>query len=151
MCERSRAHERETEPNARPFARELVPQAHEGLENALALRAWHAIAAVDHMHAHASKPITVQHIADAVHISTRGLHAAFVSETGRSPSEHLRAIRLEGVRAELRFAEPTESIAAIARRWGFVHLSRFAEAYERAFGELPSATRATRSTRRRAA
>jgi AraC-like DNA-binding protein len=106
-------------------------------------------AALDHMHAHASKPITVRHIAEAVHISTRGLHAAFVSETGRSPSEHLRAIRLEGVRAELCFAEPTESIAAIARRWGFVHLSRFAEAYERAFGELPSATRST--TRRRSA
>ncbi|HEU4756043.1 MAG TPA: helix-turn-helix transcriptional regulator [Agromyces sp.] len=106
-------------------------------------------AALDHMHAHASKPITVQHIAEAVHISTRGLHAAFVSETGRSPSEHLRAIRLEGVRDELRFSEPTESIAAIARRWGFVHLSRFAEAYERAFGELPSTTRAT--TRRRSA
>lgn len=98
-------------------------------------------AALDHMHAYASTPLTVQHVADAVHISTRGLHAAFVSETGRSPSEHLRAIRLAGVRDELRFAEPGESIATIARRWGFVHLSRFAEAYERAYGELPSATR----------
>lgn len=100
--------------------------------------------ALDHMHAHAAKPITVQHIAEAVHISTRGLHAAFVAETGRSPSEQLRSIRLAGVRDELRFAEPTESIAVIARRWGFVHLSRFAEGYEREFGELPSATRAFR-------
>lgn len=101
-------------------------------------------AALDYLLAHAAEPITVQHLAEAMHISTRGLHAAFVGETGRSPSEHLRAIRLEGVRDELRFAEPSEPIAAIARRWGFVHMPRFAEAYERAFGELPSATRGTR-------
>jgi transcriptional regulator GlxA family with amidase domain len=104
-------------------------------------------AALDHMHANAATPITVQHVADAVHISTRGLHAAFVSETGRPPSEHLRAIRLAGVRDELLYAEPGESIATIARRWGFVHLSRFAEAYEQSYGELPSATRSVRRRR----
>jgi AraC-like DNA-binding protein len=101
-------------------------------------------AAFEFLHAHAAEPITVQHVAAAVHISARGLHAAFVAETGRPPSEHLRAIRLEGVRDELRFAPATETIATVARRWGFVHLPRFAEAYERAFGELPSATRGRR-------
>lgn len=101
-------------------------------------------AALEYLHANAATPITVQHVAAAVHISTRGLHAAFVSETGRSPSEHLRAIRLDGVRDELRFAPATETIATVARRWGFVHLPRFAEAYERAFGQLPSATRGRR-------
>lgn len=101
-------------------------------------------AALEYLHANAALPITVQHVADAVHISTRGLHAAFVGETGRSPSDHLRAIRLQGVRDELRFAAPVDTIAVIARRWGFVHLPRFAEAYERAFGELPSATRGRR-------
>jgi AraC-like DNA-binding protein len=97
-------------------------------------------AAVEFMHAHAAEPITVQDVARAVHISARGLHAAFASELGVSPSEHLRAIRLCGVRDELRFAPPGQSIAAVARRWGFVHLSRFAEAYAREFGELPSET-----------
>lgn len=101
-------------------------------------------AALEYLHANAATPITVQHVAEAVHISPRGLHAAFVAELGRSPSEHLRAIRLQGVRDELRFAAPTDTIAAVARRWGFVHLPRFAEAYERAFGELPSATRGRR-------
>ncbi|MBM7505811.1 helix-turn-helix transcriptional regulator [Agromyces aurantiacus] len=98
-------------------------------------------AALEVMHARAHTPLTVQHVAQAVHISVRGLHSAFVSETGRPPSEHLRAIRLAGVRDELRFADPAERVGAIARRWGFVHLSRFAEAYEREYGELPSATR----------
>lgn len=101
-------------------------------------------AALDHMHAHAPGPLTVEQVARAVHVSPRGLHSAFVSEVGRPPSEVLRDIRLAGVRDELRFAEPTESIGAIARRWGFVHLSRFADAYERAYGELPSATRRPR-------
>ncbi|MGR2752906.1 helix-turn-helix transcriptional regulator [Agromyces arachidis] len=101
-------------------------------------------AALDYFHAHAGEPITVAHVAEAVHISSRGLHAAFVAETGRSPSEHLRGIRLEGVRDELRFAPPSDTIAVVARRWGFVHLPRFAHAYQQAFGELPSATRAGR-------
>ncbi|WP_438853988.1 helix-turn-helix transcriptional regulator [Agromyces sp. M3QZ16-3] len=97
-------------------------------------------AAVEHMHAYAHAPITVQGIAEAGHISARGLHAAFTNELGHSPSDHLRGIRLAGVRDELRFAPPDQSIAAVARRWGFVHLSRFAESYARAFGELPSET-----------
>ncbi|GAA1061949.1 helix-turn-helix transcriptional regulator [Agromyces bracchium] len=97
-------------------------------------------AALDHMHAYASEPITVQGVAEAVHISARGLHTAFAAELGQSPSEHLRGIRLAGVRDELRFAPPEQGIAAVAHRWGFVHLSRFAETYARAFGELPSET-----------
>jgi AraC-like DNA-binding protein len=96
--------------------------------------------AIEYMHAHAAQPITIQEIASAAQISTRGLHAAFIAQVGRSPSEHLRAIRLDGVRDELRFAPPGQSIAAVARRWGFVHLSRFAESYAREFGELPSET-----------
>ena len=101
-------------------------------------------AAMDHMHAHAATQLTVQQVAAAVHVSPRGLHSAFISELGRSPSEVLRDIRLAGVRDELRFADPADGIGAIARRWGFAHLSRFAEAYAREYGELPSATRPSR-------
>jgi len=97
-------------------------------------------AAIEYMRAHAADPITVQHIADAAHITTRGLHAAFVAEVGSSPSEVLRGIRLEGARDELRFAQPGATVSSIARRWGFVHLSRFAETYGRTFGEKPSST-----------
>jgi transcriptional regulator GlxA family with amidase domain len=121
----------------------------DGRQAAIGARSRVVRAALEYLHANAASPITVQHVASAVHISSRGLHSAFVAETGRPPSEHLRAIRLEGVRDELRFAAATDTIAAIARRWGFVHLSRFAEAYAREYGELPSATRSYR--RRRAA
>ncbi|GAA2036573.1 hypothetical protein GCM10009819_21480 [Agromyces tropicus] len=100
--------------------------------------------ALEYMHAHAAEAITVQHVADAVHISSRGLHAAFRAELGVSPSEQLRGIRLSGVRDELRFSPPGETVAIVARRWGFVHLSRFADSYRQRFGELPSDTVAQR-------
>lgn len=38
-------------------------------------------------------------------------------------------------------SSPTETtVAAIARRWGFAHLSRFAQRYHAEFGEQPSET-----------
>lgn len=96
--------------------------------------------AVEYLREHAGDAITVQDAAGAVHVSTRGLHAAFVRELGEPPSETLRRIRLEGARAELLAAPSTASAAAIATRWGFAHRSRFAAEYRRAYGELPSET-----------
>ena len=49
-------------------------------------------------------------------------------------------MRLEQARAELKAAPPTENIAAIAFKWGIVHLVRFAHDYRLRFGELPSDT-----------
>jgi len=96
--------------------------------------------AVDFMHAHAGEPITVTDVAAAVFISTRGLHFAFTRELGESPAQVLRRIRLDGAHADLVAAGPEATVAAVARRWGFAHLQRFAEAYRRAFGENPSQT-----------
>ncbi|MRX44420.1 helix-turn-helix transcriptional regulator [Agromyces kandeliae] len=122
------------------YAFEVVTLDLEGRRTSFGARSDIVRAAVDHMHAHAAEPITVEGVAAALHITVRGLHAAFAAELGQSPSEHLRGIRLAGVRDELRFAPPEQGIAAVARRWGFVHLSRFAESYARQFGELPSET-----------
>ncbi|MDR5698502.1 helix-turn-helix domain-containing protein [Agromyces aerolatus] len=96
--------------------------------------------ALEYLHEHAGEPISVQEVAAAVSVSSRGLHAAFVRELGEGPRERLRRIRLEGARADLLAAEPGASTAGIARRWGFVHLSRFAADYRAAYGELPNAT-----------
>jgi AraC-like DNA-binding protein len=96
--------------------------------------------AVDFMHAHAGEPITISDVAAAVFISTRGLHFAFTRDLGESPAQVLRRIRLDGARADLLAAGPEATVAEVARRWGFAHLQRFAEAYRRAFGENPSET-----------
>lgn len=84
-------------------------------------------------------PITVDDIAASVHISTRGLQYAFRRTLDATPAECLRRARLDGAHRELRSGMPT-SVAAVARRWGFSHPSRFAAAYRDAFGVLPSAT-----------
>jgi len=97
-------------------------------------------AAIAFMREHAAEPITAHDVASAVYISTRGLSAAFVRELGEPPRDTLRRIRLEGVRADLLAAERGASTAVLARRWGFLHLSRFAAEYRRAYGELPSET-----------
>ena len=43
-------------------------------------------------------------------------------------------------RAELEAAPPETGVTAIALKWGFVHLGRFAQDYRRRYGELPSET-----------
>ena len=54
---------------------------------------------------------------------------------------YVRRIRLGRVRAELLRSDPsTVRVTDVAMRWGFMHLSRFAEQYRELFNELPSVT-----------
>ncbi|WP_217183843.1 AraC family transcriptional regulator [Streptomyces sp. AC495_CC817] len=95
--------------------------------------------ALDYIDAHAHRAITVDDIAAACFISTRGLQYAFRRALDASPADMLRRARLDGARREL-LAGATTPIAEVARRWGFSHPSRFAAAYRAAFGEAPSVT-----------
>ncbi|WP_067199313.1 helix-turn-helix transcriptional regulator [Microbacterium sp. XT11] len=85
-------------------------------------------------------PITVDDVAAACFISTRGLHYAFRRALDTTPAAALRRARLAGAHAELSRGTTTP-IADIARRWGFSHPSRFAAAYRRAYGSAPSDAR----------
>ncbi|MBW8763408.1 MAG: helix-turn-helix transcriptional regulator [Microbacterium sp.] len=82
-------------------------------------------------------PITVDDVAAASFISTRGLQYAFRRALDMTPAAALRRARLESARREL-IAGVDGSIADVARRWGFSHPSRFAAAYRAAFGMSPS-------------
>jgi AraC-like DNA-binding protein len=84
---------------------------------------------------HAREPITVDEVAAAVHMSTRGLQYAFARTTGESPMRYLRRARLAGAHAELSLG--LEPVATIARRWGFAHDSRFARYYREQYGCTP--------------
>ena len=57
-----------------------------------------------------------------------------------TPKAYLKAVRLDGVRDELKKACPNEKIINIAGRWGFWHPGQFAADYNKQFGELPTAT-----------
>ena len=96
--------------------------------------------AIDFMREHVAESITMTDVATAAYVSTRGLHAAFTRERGETPMQYLRRIRLESIRSELLAGGADVTVAAVARRWGFTHLPRFAAQYQRVFGERPSET-----------
>lgn len=85
-------------------------------------------------------PITVDDVAAATYISTRGLQYAFRRALGLTPTEALRRARLEGAHRDLQGGNGP-SVATIARRWGFSNVSRFALAYRETYGKPPGLPR----------
>lgn len=98
--------------------------------------------ALAHIEAHADRPFTVTDVADEVGVSARGLQAAFRRHLDTTPGAYARTVRLHRAHRDLQAADPTEgdTVAAIARRWGFAHSGRFAVTYRQAFGHSPSHT-----------
>ena len=92
-----------------------------------------------YMASHAEEPINVPDLCEAIHVSRRTLQYSFQDVLQMSPVTYLRALRLNGVRRDLRRGGD-EPVADRAARWGFWHLSRFAADYRHMFGELPSET-----------
>jgi AraC-like DNA-binding protein len=91
---------------------------------------------------HAGDPITLNDIAVAARLSPRGLQAAFRRHLDTTPLAHLRTTRMERAHRDLQHADPRDgtSVAALAARWGFTHLGRFATDYKRRYGDYPSHT-----------
>jgi AraC-like DNA-binding protein len=90
---------------------------------------------------HAGDAITLNEIAVAAHLSPRGLQAAFRRHLDTTPLAQLRSVRMERAHRDLQNAEPgNTSVAALAARWGFTHLGRFAVEYRRRYGSSPSQT-----------
>jgi AraC family ethanolamine operon transcriptional activator len=84
------------------------------------------------------EPLSMLEVCRRVGASRRKLNYCFQDVLGTSPVKYLRAVRLNGVRRELRAGgAPVQDVAA---RWGFWHLGQFSLDYKRQFGELPSAT-----------
>jgi len=86
--------------------------------------------------AHAHQPITVDDVARAVHLSTRGLQYAFARALGETPAVYLRRARLAGAHRDL-VSGTGETVAVIGRRWGFAHPSRFARYFREEYGYSP--------------
>ncbi|MGW7402787.1 AraC family transcriptional regulator [Streptomyces sp. NPDC054833] len=96
---------------------------------------------VDAIHARPEHPYTTTELADLAGVSARWLQEVFRRQVGSSPMTYLRDVRMDRVRAELAAADPdATTVGAVAYRWGFGHLGRFAEKYRARFGELPSET-----------
>jgi AraC-like DNA-binding protein len=88
-----------------------------------------------------SEPWSTVRLASEVHLSARALQDGFSTDVGIPPMTYLRDVRLRRAHEALRRAtREATTVQAVARTWGFVHMSRFATAYREAFGELPSET-----------
>lgn len=95
----------------------------------------------EYMRSHIEEPITVADLCTELQVSRRTLQYSFQDILNLNPVSFLRAMRLNGVRRDLKGADPaTAHVADIAARWGFWHLSHFAADYKAMFGELPSDT-----------
>ena len=80
-------------------------------------------------------------LAQEVAVSVRALQEGFQRSFDLPPMAYLREVRLNRVHEELVVRAPdTTTVTAVAARWGFLHAGRFATAYRRKFGCLPSDT-----------
>jgi AraC family ethanolamine operon transcriptional activator len=87
------------------------------------------------------EPLTVHELCRIAESSERTLRYAFHKRFGVSPKSYLNALRLNGVRRELRQCRSDRiMISDIANDWGFWHMGQFAADYRKLFGELPSET-----------
>src|SRR5690554_2354817 len=84
--------------------------------------------------------LTIGEICINLCISRRTLNHAFSRVLGITPVEYMRNLRLHRIRAELQSAPYETTIANVAAKWGFWHMSLFSRYYRELFGERPSET-----------
>lgn len=89
----------------------------------------------------AEDPLTVMDLCRELKISRATLQRCFEHIYGIPPLVYLRMHRLNAARRALIAARGTATtVTAVATKWGFFHLARFAKDYRDQFGELPSTT-----------
>jgi AraC-like DNA-binding protein len=88
----------------------------------------------------ADASITISMVAAELGISVRVLQIGFRQWRSTTPSEYLRRVRLQRVRAELLRGDENSNVTTVALRWGFMHLSRFSAYYRATFNESPNVT-----------
>lgn len=100
--------------------------------------------AEDYLLTNLRAPLTIRDLCQGVGASERTLHLAFRQYLGTTPKAHLKMLRLNAVRRDLRAAPPGAGVMDIAMRWGFFHAGWLSQDYRRMFGESPSKTLGSR-------
>lgn len=96
----------------------------------------------EYIDAHLGGEVTVADVAEAAHLSIRGITEAFRRELDTTPMNYLRAGRLAAAHRDLLDSDASTgvTVASIAHRWGFNNMGRFAAAYRQQFGTSPATT-----------
>ncbi|WP_091583144.1 AraC family transcriptional regulator [Mesorhizobium qingshengii] len=93
------------------------------------------------IHTHIREEIPIIRLCREVGVSRRQLEYAFRTTFGVSPSEFIRALRLNEARRQLATARKNDlSVTRVAMDVGIAHLGRFAARYRSLFGESPKET-----------
>ncbi len=86
----------------------------------------------------AAFPLTIEELCKTLKVSRRTLNHAFIRVLGITPVTYMRNVRLQRIRVELlNSAKDVSSIAHVATKWGFWHMSLFSRYYRELFGECP--------------
>jgi len=85
------------------------------------------------------RALTVEDLADAVHLSPRQFSRVFTLETGQSPAKAIERLRLEAAR--LMIEQSRHSLDVIAKENGFRDRRHLRDAFVRGFGVPPQAIR----------
>jgi transcriptional regulator GlxA family with amidase domain len=97
--------------------------------------------AIAFIHDYAHHDIGLSDIAAATNVTPRSVQYMFRRHLGTTPLEYLRHVRLVRAHRDLEAADPSsDTVTAIASRWGFTHAGRFSVAYKKVFGTPPSRT-----------
>jgi AraC-like DNA-binding protein len=97
--------------------------------------------AISYVDDNAHGDITVTDIAAHVFVTPRALQYMFRRHLDCTPMDYVRRVRIDHAHRDLVAGDPsTTTVGAIARRWGFAHVGRFAAYYREQYGESPSAT-----------
>ena len=93
------------------------------------------------LEAHSFEDLSIGDLAEALGVSIRTLQVAVAREANSTPSQMLRDARLCRAHRMLLQADAQEdTVTIIAAACGFSHFGRFAQAYKRLYGFLPSQT-----------
>lgn len=97
--------------------------------------------ALDFIHSEPVHNLSVSHLVNNIHASSRSIQYCFSELLGMSPKKYLIRLRLNAIRRELNEACPTErTITNIANNYGVVNIGRFKQDYELFFNESPRET-----------
>jgi AraC-like DNA-binding protein len=96
--------------------------------------------AIAYIDAHAQDAITLADIAAAARVSPRAVQQAFRRYLETTPTAYLRRIRLDRAHQDLRAGDPArgDTVTAVAHRWGFLNVGRFAVLHQTVYGHSPN-------------
>ena len=94
----------------------------------------------EYIEAHWNQPVSIEGLAVAANASARSIFHAFKEFRGYSPMNFLKRERLRRAREMLAKPGSNESVTNVTFACGFGNMGRFADDYQKAFGEMPSET-----------